>query len=398
MNWRPDPIALAIDNQGRAYITRTNRQKNSEFDIRGHRDWMTDAQAMQTVEDRRAFLHRTFAPELSEENSWLPDLNEDGIHDWQDLAVEKEEVYRIEDRDGDGMADFSQLYTRDFNDEITDVAGAVLPHEEHVFVGVGPDMWRLEDRNKDGMADFKESISHGYAVHIGFSGHGMSGLIVGPDGKVYWSIGDIGMNVVAKDGTKWSYPNQGVIVRANPDGSDFEVFAAGVRNTHEFIFDEYGNLFSVDNDGDHPTEKERMVYIVNGSDSGWRTNWQFGKYTDPDNNSYKVWMDEQMFKPRFEGQAAYITPPIMNYHAGPAGMVYNPGTALGEEWKNYIFMAEFTGSPARSNVYAYKLKPQGATFEFVEEKKSIEWRIGYRPGYWPRWCTLHCRLAGWLGH
>src|SRR3546814_16059770 len=99
-------------------------------------------------------------------------------------------------------------------------------------------MWRIEDRNGDGLADFKESISHGYGVHVGFGGHGMSGLIKGPDGRIYWGIGDIGFNGVGPDGRKWEYPNQGVIVRANPDGSDFEVFAAGLRNTHEFVLDE----------------------------------------------------------------------------------------------------------------------------------------------------------------
>ena len=38
----PDPVALDVDDQGRVYMTRTNRQKHSEFDIRGHVDWMTD--------------------------------------------------------------------------------------------------------------------------------------------------------------------------------------------------------------------------------------------------------------------------------------------------------------------------------------------------------------------
>src|SRR3546814_9111495 len=138
---------------------------------------------------------------------------------------------------------------------------------------------RISDWSSDVCSSdlFKESISHGYGVHVGFGGHGMSGLIKGPDGRIYWGIGDIGFNGVGPDGRKWEYPNQGVIVRANPDGSDFEVFAAGLRNTHEFVFDELGNLISVDNDGDHPGEKERLVYIVNGHDAGWRTNWQFGK-------------------------------------------------------------------------------------------------------------------------
>lgn len=366
-----DPIALFIDDQGRAYITRTNRQKNSEFDIRGHRDWMIRSISLKTVEDRRAFLHEELAPERSEKNKWLKDLNGDGSHDWRDLTIEKDEVYRIEDRSGDGLADYSQRIVEDFHEEITDVAGAVLYHENELFVGIGPDMWRLQDTDGDGAMDEKESISHGYAIHIGFGAHGMSGLTVGPDGRIYWGIGDIGFHGVDKTGKLWDYSNQGVIVRANPDGTDFEVFAAGLRNTHEFVFDEYGNLISVDNDGDHPGEHERLVYIVNGSDSGWRTNWQFGKYTDPNNNLYKVWMDEELFKPRWDGQAAYITPPIKLYHSGPTGMVYNPGTALGDEWKNHFFVSEFTGTPTRSHVYAFTLKESGASFEFVDEKQVL---------------------------
>ena len=231
--------------------------------------------------------------------------------------MEQEEIFKISDRSGDGIADYSQLYYKDFDEEITDVAGALMAKDGELFVGVGPDLWRIRDSDGDGKLDQKTSISHGYAVHVGFSGHGMSGLTQGPDGKIYWSIGDIGFNVVDKSGKRWAYPNQGAIMRANPDGSDFEVYAAGLRNTHEFVFDDYGNLFSVDNDGDHPGESERLVYIVNGSDAGWRSSWQYGKYTDPGNNSYKVWMDEKLYVPQFEGQAAYIIPPIRNYHNGP---------------------------------------------------------------------------------
>lgn len=363
----PDPIAMSIDDKGRVYLTRTNRQKNSEFDIRGHRDWMTPSIGLQTVEDRRAFLKKTFAPERSKENEWLPDLNKDGVHDWQDLAVERDEVWKIEDENGDGLADVSTRILNDFHEEVTDVAGALLVREEDVFVGIGPDMWRLKDTDDDGVLDEKESISHGYAVHIGFSGHGMSGAIEGPDGKIYWGIGDIGANLVDKEGNKYEYPNEGVIVRSNPDGSDFEVVAAGLRNTHEFVFDEYGNIISSDNDGDHPGESERLVHIVEGSDAGWRANWQYGKYTDPKNNTYKVWMDEKLYLPRWDGQAAYIIPPIRNYHNGPTGMVYNPGTALGSAWKNKFFLVEFVGNPSRSHIWSFGLKPKGASFDFDGE-------------------------------
>ena len=146
------------------------------------------------------------------------------------------------------------------------------------------------------------------------------------------------------------------------------MFAAGLRNTHEFVFDAHGNLISVDNDGDHAGESERIVYIIDGSDSGWRSNWQYGKYVDPDNNTYKPWMDEGLFRPRFEGQAAYILPPVASYHAGPAGMAYNPGTALSDRWRNHFFVAEFTGSPARSRIFGFRLAPSGAGFTFDGEE------------------------------
>jgi putative membrane-bound dehydrogenase-like protein len=365
------PIAIDIDDAGRLYYATTNRGRNSEFDIRGHPEWEIPSIQLQTVEDKRAFLRKELSPENSKRNTWLKDMNGDSSHDWRDMTVEKENIYRLEDRNGDGVADQSQLVVNDFSDEVTDVAGGVLAHGNDLFVGVGPDLWRMKDKDGDGVADEKTSLSHGYGVHIGFSGHGMSGVEMGPDGRIYWQIGDIGFNGTDKAGKKWAYPNSGVIARSNPDGSDFEVFASGLRNTHEFAFDEYGNLISEDNDGDHAGEKERLVYVVNGSDAGWRSNWQYGKYRDPDNNGYKVWMDEKLWMPRFEGQAAYITPCIANYVSGPAGFVYNPGGALGSAYKNTFFVAEFVGNPAQSGVYGFKLKPKGASFELGENKKIL---------------------------
>ena len=367
----PDPVAMDIDANNAIYLTRTNRQKNSEFDIRGYPHWMTPSIALKTVEDRRAFLHKTFATEKSEENKWLEDLNKDSIHDWHDLAVEKEEVWKIEDMDGDGLADKSTRVINDFNDEITDILAGILVRDHDMFLTVGPDVWHMEDTDGDGIMDKKTSISHGYSVHIGFSGHNLSGIVQGPDGKLYWNIGDIGATITDKAGTTYHHPNEGLILRSNPDGSDFEVFAKGLRNTHEFVFDEYGNLISSDNDGDHRGESERLVHVVEGSDAGWRSNWQYGKYTDPKNNKYHVWMNEKLSVPRWQGQAAYIIPPIQNFHNGPTGMVYNPGTALGKDWLNKFFLVEFVGNPSSSHIWAFDLKPKGASFELKTDLDMV---------------------------
>lgn len=367
----PDPVGMDIDDEGNIYLTRTNRQKNSEFDIRSHRDWMTPSIILQTVEDRREFLHKTFAPELSDKNTWLKDLNNDSIHDWRDLTIEKEEVWKIEDRNKDGLADISTRIVNDFNDEVDDVAGAILVNEDNLYIGIAPNMWKMQDTNDDGIFDEKIALASGFQAHIGFSGHGMSGAIEGPDGKIYWGIGDIGFNGSGLDGKQHEYPNQGVIVRCNPDGSNFEVFAHGLRNTHEFVFDTYGNIITNDNDGDHAGETERLMYVVDGMDAGWRANWQYGKYTDPKNNTYKVWMDEALFKPRWDGQAAYILPPLASFHGGPTGMAYNPGTGLGQDWLNKFFLVQFSGTPSRSHIWCFDLKPKGASFELGNDESIL---------------------------
>jgi putative heme-binding domain-containing protein len=269
------------------------------------------------------------------------------------------------------MADWGQKQVYDFHEEVTDVAGGVMKTEDALYVAAGPDMWRLMDTNGDGLMDEKKSLSHGYGIHIGFGAHGMSGVEMGPDGRIYWGIGDIGFNGKGDDGTEYNHSNNGVIARSNPDGSDFEIFAGGLRNTHEFVFDQHTNLISVDNDGDHAGEKERLVYITRGSDSGWRINWQFGKYRDPNNNTYKVWMDEKLFLPRWEGQATFITPPLMNYVSGPTGMAFNPGAGLGERWKDHFFVVEFVGNAAGSGLHAFQLQPKGAAFELTKTEKIV---------------------------
>ncbi|MEM6699711.1 MAG: heme-binding protein, partial [Bacteroidota bacterium] len=361
-----DPVSISIAPDGRIFYTSAHRLTNSEFDIRGHRDWMTTSISFQSIEDRRKFLRETFTDDSEASQKYLKDLNEDGVLNWKDLTVEKEEIWFVEDASGDGVADRTQLFLRDFDEEISDLANGVEFHDGDVYVTCAPDLWKATDSDNDGVSDEVVSLARGFAIHIGFGAHGLSGPKFGPDGRIWWGIGDIGANVTDKEGKQWKYPNQGVIARCEPDGSNFEIYSAGLRNTHEFTFDKYGNLITEDNDGDHQGERERLVYLINGSDCGWRINWQFGKYTDPDNNDYKVWMDERLNVPRWDEQAAYILPPIINYVNGPTGFVYNPGTALGEAWKDHFFVAEFRGTPARSPIHAFTLKPDGAGFALDE--------------------------------
>ena len=371
--WAParlihDPVAIDLDPRGTAYVTGTARN-NMPLDIRGHQDWMPIVHTLRTVDDLRAFYAKVMAPENSAKNGWIQDLNNDGSRDIRDLAEMKERIYRLQDTDGDGLADTSEVIFEGFNeDPAWDVAGGIMLDGNSLVVGVPPGVYRMRDTDGDGRLDERTTIRDGFNTHPAFGGHGVSGVTMGPDGRLYWEVGDIGFHLVDEKGRTFSYPNQGAVLRSEPDGSNFEVFATGIRNLQEFSFDERGNLISVDNDGDHPGETERLVYLPYGSDSGWRSNWQYGKYTDPKNNRYNVWMREGMFKPRHAGQTAHILPPIAPWHAGPSGMAYNPGTALSDDWKHHFFVSSFPGAAGNARVYAFTLKEEGAGFVMDQEK------------------------------
>ena len=355
----PDPVAISLDNRGRAYVTQTQRRKVQDLDIREHRDWIPDDVGFQSVEDKRRFYHQQLpvGGDDAAAAKHVGDLNGDGAHDWRDLTAISEKIHLIEDTDGDGTADAIGLFAEGFQTEVTGIAAGVLWKDGDVYATIAPDVWRLRDTDGDGAADSRQVIATGFGVHIAYAGHDMHGLTVGPDGRIYWSIGDKGISVTTASGEQFLYPNQGGVMRCNPDGSDFEVFAHGLRNVQELAFDAQGNLFGVDNDSDGEGEQERFVYIVPEMDAGWRCNYQYMR------DDYNPWLDEALWRPRSEHTPAYLLPPIRNYVDGPAGFAYNPGTALSPAYRNYFFL---TGAP-NGFQYAFRVEPDGASFRMVDE-------------------------------
>lgn len=365
------PVALSFDDQGRLYVVETARRSTVDIDIRAHPTWLIDDLANQSVDDLRVFFRSRMSTENSVANAgWLRDLNGDGLHDWQDLTTVKEKVHLLEDRGGTGRADRSTLFAEGFDEEINGVIAGVMPWGEDVFVTVYPDLWRLRDVDGDGVADRKEIVFRGFGVHAAFDGHDLHGLTVGPEGKIYFSVGDNGFSVRSREGRRLHHPNTGGVLRMNPDGSDLEVFAYGLRNPQEIAFDAWGHLFSVDNDGDLAEERERFVYIADGSDSGWRLHWQFrepgwGRITgQPD---YNPWVDERMWVPHHPGQPAHITPPLSNYSVGPGSFRFNPGTALSEAYREHFFLIQFPVA----KVTTFGVRPKGAGFEMVDEHTFV---------------------------
>ena len=290
----------------------------------------------------------------------MRDYNGDGKVDVRDLSVRSEKIYTLHDQNADGVFDKAILFADGFNKILTGVAHSVAPIGRHVYTTIIPDLWRLTDTNGDGMADLRESLAHGFAPHIGYGNHDCHSLVQGYDGKLYWSMGDRGLNVLTKEGRRDSNPHSGGILRCNPDGTEFEVFATGLRNCQYFDFDNYGNIFAIDHDADFQGERERLVYLPEGSDSGWRMFYQYRNTTlvkAARDDLYNPWLMEKMWLPFHGGQPSHLLPAIENSWNAPAAFSFQPGVALGGEYRNHFLLG------GMGNIRAFKMIPDGAGFK-----------------------------------
>jgi quinoprotein glucose dehydrogenase len=246
------------------------------------------------------------------------------------------------------------------------VASGVLAHNGSVWFTDIPSLWKLDGLDKDGHAEKREELSRGYGVRYSYTGHDMHGLILGPDGLLYFSFGDRGANVKTKEGVQLAFPDEGAVFRCEPDGSHMEVFCRGLRNPQELAFDKFGNLFTGDNDSDQG-DKERWEYLVPGGDYGWRVGWQhhpLGKENNP-------WLEEKLWVPVFPGQAAWIIPPIANIPDGPSGLAYYPGTGLDVRYRDHFFLCSFKGTSAKSAIFSWESQPIGAGFRLNDEHTFV---------------------------
>jgi quinoprotein glucose dehydrogenase len=341
-----NPVAFHIDETGKIYVCETFRLHAGVTDIRGHMDWLDEDMAARTVDDRYAYMQRHMGKNFAT------------------LSENSERVRLLLDTNGDGKIDDAKVFAESFNHPMDGIAAGVLARKGSVYYANLPNLWLLKDTNNDGAADFRKSLSYGYGVRVGFLGHDLHGLTFGPDGRLYFSIGDRG-TAVKIGGKTIGDPDAGNVFRCNADGSDLEVFAFGLRNPQELAFDEHGNLFTGDNNSDGG-DKARWVYVVEGGDSGWRAGYQH--INEP--NSRGAWNSEKLWYPEWSGQAAYIVPPITNISSGPSGLAYYPGTGLPDKYNGSFFLCDFRGARG-SGIHTFKNKQRGAGFELVQHEEFV---------------------------
>jgi quinoprotein glucose dehydrogenase len=345
-----NPVCFCVDEKNRFYVAETFRLHAGVTDDRNHMDWLDDDLACRTVEDRRAMLQKHLKEQFGT------------------FETEHDRVRLIEDTDGDGKADRSTVFADGFRHAEEGIGAGLLARQGSVWYTCIPDLWLLRDTKGTGRADVRKSLQHGYGVHTSFIGHDLHGLRMGPDGKLYFSLGDRGLNVTV-EGRTLAYPDTGAVLRCNPDGSELEVVATGLRNPQELAFDQYGNLFTGDNNADHG-DKARLVYVVEGGDSGWRMGYQYMEIPV----ALGPWNAEKMWHTPWDGQAAYLVPPVAHVADGPAGFTYYPGIGLPERYQGHFFLCDFRGSAGTSGIRSFAVQPKGAAFEMVDQHEFV-WSV-----------------------
>lgn len=150
-----------------------------------------------------------------------------------------ENVYAVVDKDKDRKADKVVTILDDLK-----VGNGVAMHEGNLYVAEQHRIARYAAPGFDLNLPFQDMREVIFEDLPDKAHHGWRYIDFGPDGKLYVTVG-VPCNICNVDGY------EGTIIRMNPDGSDAEIFAEGVRNSVGMDFQpDTGVLYFTDNNTD----------------------------------------------------------------------------------------------------------------------------------------------------
>jgi glucose/arabinose dehydrogenase len=246
-------------------------------------------------------------------------------------------VKLLKDLDGDGVLQGERF--GDFTGQIT----GILATDQLVWVSVTGSVWEVRlDADGDG-GSFLEIITG-----LPTGRHQNNGLALGPDGKLYITNGSDCDDCDEGDERLAS------ILQANADGSGLRVFATGLRNPYDIVFDSEGRLWSTDNGSDEPCGTiDELNLIVDGGDYGW-------PYADDGCDPYNDGI-----------------PPVgdLGLHTASTGLAIYEATQFPDEyrgnffacvWGNYFGTPDYPPELLRVSVDETGGQPIGTTEEFAQ--------------------------------
>ena len=234
----------------------------------------------------------------------------------------RKNVYALTDTDGDMVADKTYKWAsktgKDWN-----MPNGVAYHNGDLYVAEVNRILRFPDIMNNLDDPKQEVIFEDYPTD---AHHGWKFIAFGPDGKLYIPVG-APCNVCESD--KEVYAS---ITRMNPDGSNMEIYATGVRNSVGFAWDpKTQKMWFTDNGrdmmGDDIPACELNFAPEKGMNFGFPY-WHQGDIPDPD-------FGDKFPRTNFTEPKYKFEP-----HSAPLGLRFYQGDMFPAKYKNNIIVAQ----------------------------------------------------------
>lgn len=243
-------------------------------------------------------------------------------------------VYAVLDDDDDQLADRVLTIANGLN-----MPNGVAFREGALYVAEVNKVWRYDNIEAN-----LENPGEPVLISDNFPSdthHGWKFIRFGPDGKLYVPVG-APCNICDNSNVDERYAS---ITRMNPDGSDHEVFAHGVRNTVGFDWHPQSNdLWFTDNGRDHLGDDSPPDELNRAPSADMHFGYPYchgGTIADPEFNSRSC--------SDFTAPAMPLGP-----HVAALGMRFYTGSMFPESYREQIFIAEH-GSWNRSTPIGYRI-------------------------------------------
>jgi putative membrane-bound dehydrogenase-like protein len=222
----------------------------------------------------------------------------------------------FEDTNGDGKPDRITTFAEGFNDAMN---LAFCP-EGNLYVVCAREVYRLDDKDGDGRSESRTRVLE-LVTRERYAHNSLLGITFSHDGWMYISRGNTGghsYSIRGADGSSVSgYGDGGNIIRCRPDGSEVQLVATGFWNAFDLKFDFQGRLLSVDNDPDS-RGPNRFLHIVPHGDYGYKS-----LYGGSGLHPYQAW----------EGELPGTLPMIAGVGEAPSGLLDCTRAALPPEYR-----------------------------------------------------------------
>lgn len=244
-------------------------------------------------------------------------------------------VYALQDTNGDYRADMVMVL-----DSTLEVPNGIAFRDGALYVAEVGRLLRYPNIEAN-----LETLSEPQVVYDDYPTefhHGWKYIAFGPDGKLYVPVG-APCNIC--DST-WVDERYGTITRMDPDGSNREIYARGVRNTVGFTWHpETGDLWFTDNGRDLMGDDVPPCELNRVAEAGQHFGYPFchgGTIPDPEFGDQRPCSD--------------FVPPVqtLGAHVAPLAVKFYRGDNFPPEYQQYAFIAEH-GSWNRTSKVGYKI-------------------------------------------